>query len=85
MAKIYDDGGNIIGEVCGRCYDEDISNGMTEEQIVAAHDGGGMDRYVWGVYAGHYCDKHFKKAGFVDDSKVKFDPDYAGESMEEDY
>ncbi len=92
MAKIY--GGNapgypnefhhVIAEVCSRCYAEALDNGQNEDEIAATLDGEGEDRYVWGVYAGHYCDAHWKSAGFIDDSKQEFDPEFAGERMDEE-
>jgi hypothetical protein len=55
-------------QVCGQCCDELSAAGKTDEQI-AAHPQAtsGMDRYVAGGYAGHYCDKHWRNAGYRDD------------------
>ena len=88
MAKIRDDQGGFMAEVCNRCYAEAIDNGQTEAEIVATMDGNGEDRYSFGVYAGHFCSDHWKRSGYRNSTEEtlndEFDPDYAGESMEEE-
>ena len=43
-----------------------------------------IERYSLGVYAGRYCDKHWKESGYRDEPASAFDPDDAGETMEEE-
>ena len=44
------------------------------------------DRFSFGIYAMHACDPCWKKAGYRDeaDPHATFDPDDAGESLEEE-
>ena len=44
-------------------------------------------RYSFGCYAGKYCDEHWKTSGYRDatDPDAEFDPDYAGERIDDDY
>lgn len=88
MAKIFDDDGKFVGEVCGKCCDNLHDQGDTDEQIVAAIDGQGEDRYSFGVYAGHYCDAHWATSGYKGSTPETedevFDPDFAGEVMDEE-
>lgn len=43
-------------------------------------------RYSFGCYAGRYCDACWAESGFRDatDRSARFDPEYAGERMDED-
>lgn len=59
---------------CAKCVDEGKPEAETE----------GSPRYSFGVYAGRYCDKHWKTSGYRDatDPDARFDPADAGESLE---
>lgn len=86
MAKIYSnqDVRHILAEVCSTCYREAVDSGMGEEEIAATMDGNGRDRFSFDIYAGHYCDRHWRKSGYRDEPATAFDPDYAGERLEEE-
>jgi len=44
------------------------------------------ERYSMGIYAGRYCsEKCWKKSGYRDVGPEEFDPDYAGERLDDDY
>lgn len=88
MAEIFDDEGGTLAEVCTRCYTEALDNGETEAEIAATLDNNGQDRYSFGVFAGYFCDDHWRKSGYKgstpETEDEEFDPDYAGERMEPD-
>lgn len=44
-------------------------------------------RYSFGVYAGKYCDEHWRTSGYRDatDSSAEFSEEDAGERMDADY
>jgi len=44
----------------------------------------GEERFSMGIYAGRYCDKHWKESGYRDVPASAFDPAYAGETLEEE-
>lgn len=78
----------VLAEVCSVCYDQAINNGETEAEIAATLDNNGEMRFSFGVEAGYLCDEHWRKSGYKDSTPEtedeEFDPDYAGERMEED-
>ena len=44
------------------------------------------ERYSFGIYAGRYCsDKCWKESGYRDEGPEGFDPDYAGERLDDEY
>lgn len=79
---------SVLAEVCSICYNQATNNGETEAEIAATLDNNGEMRYSFGVEAGYYCDDHWRKSGYKgstpDTANEEFDPDYAGEQMEED-
>jgi hypothetical protein len=45
----------------------------------------GEERYdKYNIYAGFLCDEHWKETNLYEATDGEFDPDYAGESLEED-
>jgi hypothetical protein len=38
------------------------------------------ERQSFGIYAGKWCDKHWKSSGYKDEPASAFDPAYAGET-----
>lgn len=88
MAKIRDNEGGLLAEVCTTCYVKAQENGTSEAEIAVTMDSNGEDRFSFGVYAGHFCDAHWRKSGYKgstpETEDEEFDPDFAGERMEED-
>ena len=55
---------------CGACVEELSDKGLTDEQIVEKIGGQCDERYSCGAYAGRYCDKHWREAGYIDGPAV---------------
>ena len=71
-------------DVCNACLDAIERSHADREAIEAAfardHEGESEDRYSLGIYAGHYCDRHWAESGYRDEPAGAFDPDDAGET-----
>ena len=87
MAKIWvpmNTGLERAIDTCNRCLDEhqrsDDDLAATAQACAIAHEGESEDRYSLGVYAGHYCDRHWAESGYRDAPASAFDPDDAGET-----
>lgn len=66
--KLLDANGEVLAIVCGRCADELEAAGKTPEQIASNRQAtSSEDRYSAGIYAGHYCDRHWASAGYRQD------------------
>ena len=79
MAKIWvplDTDRERAIDTCSTCLDD------CEDDIACAmaHEGESEDRYSLGIYAGHYCDRHWAESGYRDEPASAFDPDDAGET-----
>ena len=67
--------------ICQACFDYRRSflcrgDGCTEE---------GEERFSFGITAGNWCGPCWDKAPYKKEGAEGFDPDYAGECLEDDY
>lgn len=75
--KIRDSKGRWV-KVCSTCVRE-LTAGVPMADLPAAeariaeddrYRWNGSDRYSCGAYAGHYCDRHWQQAGYIDGPNV---------------
>lgn len=81
-----------LGTSCATCHRGRYADEGTEETIRRIHlcrasgcHEPGDERYLGGISTGHWCDEHFEGPEYPYKRDWRFDPDDAGERLDDDY